>query len=369
MRLSGGKLDPKQSYSSDWIGDRTGGHEESVSGDGAPVVGVFGNQDEQRVLALGVIYLKNPTTTAKARPAAPRVEKPAPPAEKPVEERLEPAAAPRAEDRADSPLPVQPIQPQIVFRDNEPVVHRDPKRHYELTLPDGWREMTSGEMDLINQFLRQRGLDKRVQFEAGFRPRSTAPGSYPYILVQVKNPPTSYEEVERSMADDLKAPLKEARAALGSLAGELALGSAVLDRTRNRIVLRMNMDVPLMGKVESFTVCHLGSEAVVAVHCYALKRDFEKYLPFFIQLNDTLQFDRGYAFNPGGSGVEAIGKALTPWLPYVIFAGVTLPIFLGLLIFFIHKGHSANRPLTEGPAGACTSPAAVVPSPPRHEGE
>jgi hypothetical protein len=43
-RISGTSLDPRQAYTSEWVGDRTGGSEASLSSKGAPVVGVFGNQ-------------------------------------------------------------------------------------------------------------------------------------------------------------------------------------------------------------------------------------------------------------------------------------------------------------------------------------
>lgn len=54
-RIAGNALDTKDAATSDWIGNGTGGHsEKTLGGDGTPIVGIFGNKDDRRVLALGV---------------------------------------------------------------------------------------------------------------------------------------------------------------------------------------------------------------------------------------------------------------------------------------------------------------------------
>jgi hypothetical protein len=85
MRIKGRTLDPKRSYVSEWVGGRNGGQEKSVSGDGAPVVGVFGNQDADHVYSLGLIFIQG-GAPAEASPASPPVKKPTePPVKKPAE--------------------------------------------------------------------------------------------------------------------------------------------------------------------------------------------------------------------------------------------------------------------------------------------
>ncbi|MCI0463777.1 MAG: hypothetical protein L0Z62_43130 [Gemmataceae bacterium] len=369
MRLNGPTLDPKQAYLSDWVGDRKSGREASVSGGGAPVVGVFGNQDEQRILALGLIYAKSPTPPAKLREAPPQAEQPVqPPAEKPP---APAAAAPRVEKPVALPPPEQPVQQLPVFPVPDAETYHDPKWHYSFALPDGWKQMAEGEFDKLQAFVRQRRLDQKVRYATGFRPKNSLPGSYPYVLVQVQSATiNSYEEIERGLAMDLKGPLQEVQGALGSLAKDISAGGAALDRARNRVVLRMNMDVIRFGKVEAISVCHIGSEAVVSVHCYALGRDFERYLPLFIQFNDTFDFDKGYAFQPGGLGLEAIGKTLMNWLPLVVFAGVAVPLGLVFLMVFSLKGHSTgHRPAQGDLALTGSTTPALAPSPTRREPE
>jgi hypothetical protein len=60
MRINGRTLDSSQAYTSEWLGDRTGGSEEYLGGAGAPVVGVFGREDEKHVSALGLVFATVP---------------------------------------------------------------------------------------------------------------------------------------------------------------------------------------------------------------------------------------------------------------------------------------------------------------------
>ncbi|HEV3118614.1 MAG TPA: hypothetical protein VGY58_16305, partial [Gemmataceae bacterium] len=75
MRVQGEALDSQQSYTSAWIGSDTGGREASLNCGGAPVVGAFGNQDEQRVLALGLIYIGDGSQAAVSTPGTARSRK------------------------------------------------------------------------------------------------------------------------------------------------------------------------------------------------------------------------------------------------------------------------------------------------------
>ena len=109
MRIKDGKLDPQQSYESEWVGDRTGGGEAAMGGDGAPVIGISGCQDEEHASALGLTYTNDPAPAVAPRAAVPpAVWPPAAPA-------LQPPPAPvRVNDRprpADAPFPAEPQQP------------------------------------------------------------------------------------------------------------------------------------------------------------------------------------------------------------------------------------------------------------------
>jgi hypothetical protein len=96
MRIRGAMLDPEQSYTSNWVGNSRGGSEGFVSSEGRPVVGVFGHEDDQHVLGLGLILLRPPAAPA---PVIQPEERPTTrPAEKRAEREVEapPAAVPAA---------------------------------------------------------------------------------------------------------------------------------------------------------------------------------------------------------------------------------------------------------------------------------
>ena len=105
MRISGRTLDPNQSYVSEWLGGRTGGTQKSVTGDGAPVVGVFGNQDADHIYSLGLVLADlPPAPIAVKKPEQAPVAKPAPP-EAPAkpEEARDQLLAPKQEDARNQP--------------------------------------------------------------------------------------------------------------------------------------------------------------------------------------------------------------------------------------------------------------------------
>lgn len=70
MRIKGTALDPSDSYNSNWVGDSKTGQEKTLHGNGAPMVGVFGNKNEHQVLALGV-YFANSSAAKEPAPAPP----------------------------------------------------------------------------------------------------------------------------------------------------------------------------------------------------------------------------------------------------------------------------------------------------------
>jgi hypothetical protein len=58
MRVKDGKLDPTDSYESDWIGNRNGGRETPLKGDGTPVIGIVGKANDKDCVGLGLVFDK-----------------------------------------------------------------------------------------------------------------------------------------------------------------------------------------------------------------------------------------------------------------------------------------------------------------------
>ena len=58
MRVLVGKLDPADSYQSEWVGDRTGGSETTLKGDGKSVIGIVGNASDTECTGIGLLFEK-----------------------------------------------------------------------------------------------------------------------------------------------------------------------------------------------------------------------------------------------------------------------------------------------------------------------
>lgn len=65
MRIDGDRLNPADSYRSEWIGTQTGGPELTIGGDGAPVVGVYGAEREY-LQSLGLILAGSPAESVRS---------------------------------------------------------------------------------------------------------------------------------------------------------------------------------------------------------------------------------------------------------------------------------------------------------------
>ncbi|HMF14272.1 MAG TPA: hypothetical protein VKE94_18275, partial [Gemmataceae bacterium] len=324
MRVDGTLLDPDRSYTSEWVGDRTGGSEATVSGGGDPIVGIFGNEDAEHVMALGLIFVQ-------------RLGQPAPAAEAP---RLQPA--PKAAARAPQPAPdapaaanpppvQQPDAPPEAIKDRLIDKYIDHENHFSLTVPEGWQRMFRSERDAIAAVLRQRQLDKIVQYDMGFRPNGSAKGTLPYVLIQVHPMDTAgltYQEIQDQLDMGLEGPMKFAEGKFSDVLSDLSVGKPILERARNRFILRLQSEVFGVGKVEGFSVTHLGAKAVVSVHCYGKAETFARLMPTYTDMNNSFFFDDGYDFVPKKESSEG-----TNWTTLFVLLGVSVGLGLGFLAF------------------------------------
>jgi hypothetical protein len=173
----------------------------------------------------------------------------------------------------------------------------------------------------------------QLHYDGGLRRDAGSAWSYPYALIQVQPIPArglTFDELERDLKQVLPGALDKATGELGDLVHNASIGSAVLDRDRRIIVLRAKMDVAGVGTVQGVSVGHLGSDAMVTLHCYALDADFEHYLPLFTQMNNSFQFDEGYEFKP------APARSSSPVLSTAALAtGIALFALLGGSAFLV----------------------------------
>jgi hypothetical protein len=132
MKINGKSLDSSRTYTSAWIGDRTGGGERSIDGDGSPVLGILGSQDDEHVMSLGLYFMNVP---ANANPPEPRPTEPKPqpidkrPAELPAGPvKVEPPADPPPDADEPDVAPANPAEP----KPSEPKPQPNDKKAAEL---------------------------------------------------------------------------------------------------------------------------------------------------------------------------------------------------------------------------------------------
>jgi hypothetical protein len=211
-------------------------------------------------------------------------------------------------------------------------VHRDAGNHFQLAIPDGWMHMTDAELTMMNKMAGQMGSG--IRYDAGLRPQNTLPGSYPYVLIQIhrsRMSGASYDDIESALSRELNAPLQKVKEAMKDLVKDVAIGQLAVDRERNRVIMRAQLDTP-WGKVQGISQGHLGSEGIVYIHSYALERDFEKYMPTFNQINDSVSFDDGYSFVPRSRSAAIWESAKTGAI-----GGAVVGALAGLVVFVVRK--------------------------------
>jgi hypothetical protein len=177
--------------------------------------------------------------------------------------------------------------------------YHDSVRHFSLVVPDEWKPMDPQGLTLVNRLVQELRPGTSIRYQSGFQLRDRAPASYPYVLVRVELAATrgaSYDDVEKSIGRALKIESQRAEDNLPWLIRNLSVGEAVLDRTRDRVVLHMQMEVVGFGKVHCLSTAMLGSDEVVFLLGYAREAEFEKYRPAFEALADSFRYDPGHAF-------------------------------------------------------------------------
>ncbi len=228
--------------------------------------------------------------------------------------------------------------------------YKDAGRHFAFALPAGWGPMPADELQTLNDFIAGRNVGAKVRYTAAFRPAGAPRGSYPYVLVQPLDVPTagaSYDDIERELGKEMTEPLNKVEGALADVGKNLALGSAVLDRTNNRFVTRMQMEVAGVGPVQGLTVGHIGADGIVCVHGYATAPNFDARLPTFNALNESFRFDAGHAFVPG-SGRSIWKNALNGGMNgAVVGGGVGVLAGVGLMVAKLVRKKPKPLPLPE----------------------
>ena len=161
--------------------------------------------------------------------------------------------------------------------------------------------MTKGEIAQVNSTIGGRFLGG-VHYDGGLRHSADRLGRFPYVLIQVvKGPPSgaSFEELEKSLAVDFSAPLKDAQGRLGDVIRDLKVGQPALDRKSKVVIMHTQSTVNGVGATKCLSTGHLGKDNIVFIHCYAKASEFSACLPNFTRINDWFSVRPRLRFQAG----------------------------------------------------------------------
>src|SRR5439155_1815076 len=136
---------------------------------------------------------------------------------------------------------------------------------------------------------------------AGFIPLGRTTSDLPRILIQYQRwpeEPVCYEQLEAALQDGLPSAMKKVEDSLPLKLQSLGENMFYLDRTKNRMVIRLRAEVPGTGTVDGISFGMLGKSGAVLLHCYARKEKFTSTLPLFERFADSFKFDKGKEFVP-----------------------------------------------------------------------
>ena len=206
--------------------------------------------------------------------------------------------------------------------------YRDAKRHFSLTIPQGWVRLDPLLLAGINDTVRQRMPGSKIHYQEGFQPVNQKFGTCPHILLEVQrhaSPGLSYDDIEKGYAKALRSSVKQVEGAFRDVVKDLSVGDIILDRSTNRILARLEVAADA-GKVQGLSIGFLGADGVVWLHGYARQEQFQKALPTFHAIADSFRYDPGFAFVPtrarsGAFGTD-VGGALGGGLIGAVVCGV-----------------------------------------------
>jgi hypothetical protein len=228
--------------------------------------------------------------------------------------------------------------------------YKNVSRHFTFQFPNSWTPIIKDVMSKANTMANQAAPGMNINYVAGFQRVGQPPMSYPYVLVQPVSVPfntSSYEDIEKALAKEFKTEVKEAvqnaKDAFPGLIQSASLGTPVLDKANNRVIVRLEMTGPPgIGKIKGLSIGQLGSQEIVFLHCYAKDAEFDKYLPVFQSMADSFKFDPGYEFKPGQSSPSFLGNVGNGAVRGAVIGGI-IGALVGVPLWYLQKRKKTHQ--------------------------
>lgn len=183
----------------------------------------------------------------------------------------------------------------------------DPNDRFVIDLPAGWVQEPPENTKARDEAAAYAVPDRTWRYVGSFVPSGELTERSPYIIVQWTEVPlhkTSWKQLERELsAEKMDETMEEVSGRLESLVGSVEIGRPVLDRARNRTVMRMSMDT-LEGRREMMSIGYLGQDGIAQIHCYAAAGELDRYAPEFDAVLSGFRYRPGEAYTGEGGGID-----------------------------------------------------------------
>jgi hypothetical protein len=182
------------------------------------------------------------------------------------------------------------------------VIHQ-PQLGYSLTMPDGWEQIpTKAIEEQMQAAAAATGTQMSQRYDDGFQ-RANG-GDYfqhPYIMVQVKENgrmPEQQLTKMKSVRAGLQTGLDSASKKLAPVISNMTLGESYYDADNECVLIRMSMNLEIIGEVKALTCCFLTERGMLLFHCYSKAAEFDTQLLVFQDLLKSVKISDDLKYKP-----------------------------------------------------------------------
>lgn len=185
---------------------------------------------------------------------------------------------------------------------------------YRVDLPEGWIQIPQNSVRKMRDSVLNERARSDIIYDAGFQIESAARWfEYPYVLIQ----PLPYAQFglnRQPYEDELPGYVRQitgldleeladehfSRDMRGSV-HELHGANPWLETQKHRYLQTIDVDVQGVGPVRCLTVGHFGRHAIVLLHFYSRRSDWDRYSGVREAMLSSFGFDPEYAYSAQGS--------------------------------------------------------------------
>lgn len=163
---------------------------------------------------------------------------------------------------------------------------------FNITFPDSWKEIPTTKIREMEAGMRALAPNAPPQhFDYGYQLKSSSAWfEYPYALVKINVSGRIPEaELSKIATVDLTEAKEKSAEDLKNVMSEVEIGQLRYDPKTDIIWMKMSSNVADVGPIIGLSGLILTSNGFIQVACYSIRDDFEKYMPIFNSIIESVQ--------------------------------------------------------------------------------